>query len=37
MPDMALPRLKNLSFWLLFPALRFILLSFFQKVLPGTG
>lgn len=37
LPDMALPRLKNLRFWLLFPALSFILLSFFQKVLPGTG
>lgn len=37
LPDMALPRLKNLRFWLLFPAVCFILLSFFQKVLPGTG
>jgi len=37
LPDMALPRLKNLRFWLLFPALCFILLSFFQSVLPGTG
>lgn len=37
LPDMALPRLNNLRFWLLFPATTFILLSFFQNVLPGTG
>lgn len=37
LPDMALPRLKKLRFWLLFPAVSFIILSFFQNVLPGTG
>lgn len=37
LPDMVLPRLKKLRFWLLFPALSFIIFSFFQKVLPGSG
>jgi cytochrome c oxidase subunit 1 len=36
-PDMAFPRLNNLSFWLMPPALLLLLLSAFVEVGVGTG
>jgi cytochrome c oxidase subunit 1 len=36
-PDMAFPRLNNISFWLLPPALLLLLLSSFIESGPGTG
>lgn len=36
-PDMAFPRLNNLSFWLLPPALTFMVVSAFVDVGTGTG
>jgi len=36
-PDMAFPRLNNISFWLLPPALFLLLLSSFVEVGAGTG
>lgn len=36
-PDMAFPRINNISFWLLPPALRFLLISSFSSVGAGTG
>lgn len=36
-PDMAFPRLNNLSFWLLIPSFFFLILSSLIELGPGTG
>lgn len=36
-PDMAYPRLNNLSFWLLIPSLLLLVASAFEEIGPGTG